>query len=116
VRPHYAANITGHGWRKLMRHRSDFTYRIRAVPDVPPVLKFIQTEALLSDRDAYGTFNMGAGFALFVAAEDAPKAVAVANKAGLDAWIAGAVEAGPKRLLIEPLGLEYDGSELGLRA
>ena len=116
VRPHYAANITGHGWRKLMRHRSDFTYRIRAVPDVPPVLKFIQAEGRLSDRDAYGTFNMGAGFALFVAAEDAPQAIAVANKAGLDAWIAGTVEAGPKRLLIEPLGLEYDGSELGLRA
>jgi phosphoribosylformylglycinamidine cyclo-ligase len=116
VRPHYAANITGHGWRKLMRHRNAFTYRIRKVPDVPPVLKFIQSEALLSDRDAYGTFNMGAGFALFVAAEDAPQVVAVANKAGLDAWIAGTVEAGPKRLLIEPLGLEYDGSELGLRA
>ena len=116
VRPHYAANITGHGWRKLMRHRSAFTYRIHAVPDVPPVLRFIQSEALLSDRDAYGTFNMGAGFALFVAAEDATQAVAVANKAGLDAWIAGSVEAGPKRLLIEPLGLEYDGSELGLRA
>jgi phosphoribosylformylglycinamidine cyclo-ligase len=116
VRPHYAANVTGHGWRKLMRHRSAFTYRIRAVPEVPPVLKFIQAEALLSDRDAYGTFNMGAGFALFVAAEDAPRVVAVANKTGIDAWIAGSVEAGPKRLVIEPLGLEYDGSELGLRA
>jgi phosphoribosylformylglycinamidine cyclo-ligase len=116
VRPHYAANITGHGWRKLMRHRSALTYRIRAVPDVPPVLKFIQAEARLSDRDAYATFNMGAGFALFVAAEDAAQTVAVANKAGLDAWIAGSVEAGPKRLVIEPLGLEYDGSELGLRA
>ena len=116
VRTHYAANITGHGWRKLMRHRNAFTYRIRAVPDVPPVLKFIQQEALLSDRDAYGTFNMGAGFALFVAAEDAPQVVAVANKLGIDALIAGNVEAGPKRLLIEPLGLAYEGSELGLRA
>ena len=38
------------------------------------------------------------------------------NKAGLDAWIAGTVEAGPKRLVIEPLGIEYGGSELGLRA
>jgi phosphoribosylformylglycinamidine cyclo-ligase len=116
VRPHYAANITGHGWRKLMRHRSPFTYRIHSVPDVPPVLRFIQSEALLSDRDAYGTFNMGAGFALFVAAEDAQATVAAAHKAGLDAWVAGTVEAGAKRLVIEPLGLEYDGSELGLRA
>ena len=115
VRPHYAANITGHGWRKLMRHRSAFTYRIRSVPDVPAVLRFIQAEAMLSDRDAYGTFNMGAGVALFVAAEDAAQVVAVANKAGLDAWIAGSVEAGPKRLLIEPLDVEYAGDELGVR-
>jgi phosphoribosylformylglycinamidine cyclo-ligase len=116
VRPHYAANITGHGWRKLMRHRSPFTYRIHAVPDVPPVLRFICKEALLSERDAYGTFNMGAGFALFVAGEDAERTVGVARKSGLDAWVAGSVESGPKRLVIEPLGLEYDGSELGLRA
>src|SRR3982751_5208909 len=76
IRPHYAANITGHGWRKLMRPRSDFTYRIHTVPDVPAVLRFIRDEALLSDRDAYGTFNMGAGFALFVAVEDAERTVA----------------------------------------
>jgi phosphoribosylformylglycinamidine cyclo-ligase len=116
VRPHYAANITGHGWRKLMRHRADFVYRMHTVPDVPPVLKFIQAEAKMSDRDAYGTFNMGAGFALFVAAEDAERTAAAARKAGVDAWVAGKVEAGAKRLVIEPLGIEYEGSELGLRA
>jgi phosphoribosylformylglycinamidine cyclo-ligase len=116
VRPHYAANITGHGWRKLMRHRADFVYRIHTVPDVPPVLKFIRAEAKMSDRDAYGTFNMGAGFALFVAAEDGERTAAAARKAGVDAWVAGVVEAGPKRLVIEPLGVEYEGNELGLRA
>jgi phosphoribosylformylglycinamidine cyclo-ligase len=115
VRVHYAANITGHGWRKLMRHRADLVYRIHTLPDVPPVLKFIQTEAVISDRDAYGTFNMGAGFALFVAAEDAERTAAAARKAGVDAWVAGMVQAGRKRLVIEPLGVEYEGSELGLR-
>jgi phosphoribosylformylglycinamidine cyclo-ligase len=115
VRPHYAANITGHGWRKLMRHRADFVYRLHTLPDVPPVLKFIQTEAKMSDRDAYGTFNMGAGFALFVAAEDAQRTAAAARKAGVDAWVAGTVEAGDKKLVIEPLGIEYEGDELGLR-
>jgi phosphoribosylformylglycinamidine cyclo-ligase len=116
VRPHYAANITGHGWRKLMRHRADFTYRIHTLPDVPPVLKFIQAEAQMSDRDVYGTFNMGAGFALFVAAEDAERTAAASRKAGVDAWVAGTVEAGDKKLIIEPLGIEYEGDELGLRA
>jgi phosphoribosylformylglycinamidine cyclo-ligase len=116
VRPHYAANITGHGWRKLMRHRGDFVYRVQTLPDVPPVLRFIQREAGMSNRDAYGTFNMGAGFALFVAAEDAERTAAAARKAGVDAWVAGKVEAGAKRLVIEPLSVEYEGGELSLRA
>ena len=116
IRAHYCANITGHGWRKLMRHPADFTYRIHTLPDLPPVLRFIQGAAGMSDRDAYGTFNMGAGFALFVAAEDAERTAAVARKSGVDAWVAGTVEAGSRRLLIEPLGVEYAGSELGLRA
>lgn len=116
VLPHYCANITGHGWRKLMRHRADLTYCIDTLPDVPPVLRFIQAEAGLSDHEAYATFNMGAGFALFVAAGDAERTIAVAGEAGVAAWLAGRVEAGPKRLLIEPLGLDYDGAELGLRA
>jgi phosphoribosylformylglycinamidine cyclo-ligase len=116
VRPHYAANITGHGWRKLMRHRADYVYRVHTMPALPAVLKFIQAEAQMSDRDAYGTFNMGAGFALFVAAEDGERAVAAARKAGVDAWVAGSVEAGDKAVIIEPLGIEYEGGELGLRA
>ena len=116
VRPHYCANITGHGWRKLLRHPAELAYRIHNLPDVPPVLRFIQAEADLDDRTVYGTFNMGAGFAVFVAAEDAERTVAVARKAGVDAWVAGSVEAGAKRLVIEPLGFAYEGKELGLRA
>ena len=115
VRVRYAVNVTGHGWRKLMRHPAELTYRIRQLPDVPAVLSFIQKEAGLDARAAYGTFNMGAGFAVFVPAEDAERAAAVARKAGVDAWVAGRVEAGPRRLVIEPLDLEYAGDELGVR-
>jgi len=116
VRVHYAVNITGHGWRKLLRHPKAFTYRITQVPAVPPVLKFIQQHARHDDREAYSTFNMGAGFALFVDRADAERTAAIARKTGVDAWVAGAVEAGPKRLIVEPLGVEYDGDELGVRA
>jgi len=49
--PHYCANITGHGWRKLMRHPGSFTYRIHTLPPVPPVLRFIEnTPASTSAR------------------------------------------------------------------
>jgi phosphoribosylformylglycinamidine cyclo-ligase len=115
IRVRYAVNITGHGWRKLMRHRAEFTYRIHRLPEVPAVLSFLQREAGLDARTAYATFNMGAGFAVFVPAEDAERAVAVARKAGVESWLAGSVEAGPRRLLIEPLDVEYAGNELGVR-
>ena len=112
---HYAANITGHGWRKLLRHPGRFTYRVHTVPPVPPVLAFITHEAGHDTAEAYGTLNMGAGFALFVPAAKAADAVAVAARCGVAAWVAGAVEGGPKRLLVEPLALEFDADALALR-
>jgi phosphoribosylformylglycinamidine cyclo-ligase len=112
---HYAVNVTGHGWRKLLRHPATLTYRIERIPPVPPVLELIRREAGHDAREAYGTLNMGAGFALFVAADDAPRVVEVARRCGIEAWVAGRVEAGPKRLLIEPLGLEFGASDLHLR-
>jgi phosphoribosylformylglycinamidine cyclo-ligase len=115
VAVHYAVNVTGHGWRKLLRHPGEFSYRIHTVPPVPPVLRFIQQQARHHDAEAYGTLNMGAGFALFVAAADAPRAVEVAQACGVAAWVAGTVEVGAKRLLIEPLGVEFAGDALQLR-
>ncbi len=115
ITPHYCANITGHGWRKLLRHPAQHRYRIHTVPEVPPVLKFIQHHAQQDDREAYSTFNMGAGFALFVRAEDALRTAQVAQSVGVPAWVCGVVEAGAKELLIEPLGLRFGTDDLQLR-
>jgi len=115
IAPHYCANITGHGWRKLLRHGASLTYRIDALPPVPPVLAFIQHHARMDDREAYSTLNMGAGFALFVDAADADRAVGVARSVGVEAVVAGRVEQGPKQLLIEPLGLAFGSDDLQLR-
>lgn len=112
---HYAANITGHGWRKLLRHPKALTYRVHTVPPVPPVLRFIAGHAGHDAEEAYGTLNMGAGFALFVAAEDAERTVAVARGCGIEAWAAGRVEAGPKALHVEPIGVHWDEQALTLR-
>jgi phosphoribosylformylglycinamidine cyclo-ligase len=115
VRVHYAANITGHGWRKLLRHPKRLSYRIHTVPPVPPVLRFIQQQAGHDNAEAYGTLNMGAGFALYVAAADAERAVDVAQACGVPAWVAGVVEDGEKALHIEPLGVRFGGEALRLR-
>jgi len=115
ITPHYCANITGHGWRKLLRHPAQHTYRIHTVPPVTPVLAFIQQHAGHDDREAYSTLNMGAGFALFVKAEDAQRTVDVARAQGIAATLAGQVEAGAKQLLIEPLGIRFGDDDLQLR-
>ncbi len=111
----YTVNITGHGWRKLLRHTSEFTYRIREIPPVPPVLSFMQREAKLDNTEAYGTLNMGAGFALFVDAKDAERTAHIAHTCGIEAWVAGSVEAGRKQAIIEPIGVTYSADDLKLR-
>ena len=115
IAPHYCANITGHGWRKLLRHPSALTYRIHTVPPKTSVLAFIQKEAGQDDREAYSTLNMGAGFAIFVKAEDAERTAQISRDCGIDAWVAGAVEAGQKQLLIEPLSIRFSEDDLALR-
>ena len=111
----YIANITGHGWRKIMRHPGRFTYRITEVPPVPEVLRFMVDETRQTAEEAYGSLNMGAGFALFVRPEDGDAAVACAEAQGIRAWITGVVEDGPRQVVIEPLGVSLSGESLALR-
>ena len=59
---------------------------------------------------------MGAGYALFVAAADAARTVEIARAAGVQAWAAGTVEAGPKQVVLEPLQLVFGGDDLHVRA
>ncbi|HEU4459453.1 MAG TPA: AIR synthase-related protein [Methylibium sp.] len=115
IAPRYCANITGHGWRKLLRHPAELSYRIHTLPPVPPVLRFIAEHAGHDAREAYSTLNMGAGFALFVAADEAERTVQVARAQGVDAWVAGRVEAGAKQLQIEPIDVRFSDDDLQLR-
>jgi phosphoribosylformylglycinamidine cyclo-ligase len=113
---HYISNVTGHGWRKLMRHPAPFTYRMKAIPPVPPVLAFMQAEARMDAAEAYGSLNMGAGFALFVPPEAVAAVIGTSERLGIAAMEAGRVEEGPKEVIIEPLAVSYAGESLNLRA
>jgi phosphoribosylformylglycinamidine cyclo-ligase len=115
ILPHYCVNITGHGWRKLMRHAAQFTYRMHSIPAVPEVLAFMQRAGRMDAREAYGSLNMGAGFALFVPQAEVAATLAAVHATGLAAWACGVVEPGPRRVIIEPLGIEFAADELALR-
>lgn len=106
----YAVHITGHGWRKLMRARTPFVYVIDTVPEPPPVFSFLQEHGPIDDREAYATFNMGAGYALIVSPPVADRALSFCRSMGVDAWRAGVVEPSPdgrKRVVIRPKHLMY---------
>jgi phosphoribosylformylglycinamidine cyclo-ligase len=116
TRVHYVSHVTGHGLLKLMRPPAAFTYRITALPEVPPVLAFLVEQAALAPREAYSTFNMGAGYAVYCAPGEAPAVLGAAERLGLSALLAGRVERGPRQVILEPLGVTYDGSQLELSA
>jgi phosphoribosylformylglycinamidine cyclo-ligase len=111
----YASHITGHGLRKVMRPDRDLTYRITQLPPVPAVLDWIRSTLQLSNEQAYGTFNMGAGFAVYCRPGEGEAVVAAADRTGHAAWVAGRVEDGERRVVLEPVGLVFGGEALRLR-
>ncbi len=116
VEIHYAVNITGHGWRKLMRATQPFKYIIDHIPMPQPVFSFIQEHGPVDDKEAYANLNMGAGFALYVRECDVAKILTIAHSLGMSALRAGTIEASKvKKVTIHPLDLEYLGSTLGVR-
>jgi phosphoribosylformylglycinamidine cyclo-ligase len=112
---HYAAHITGHGWRKLMRADQALSYVVERVPAPPPIFALLAEHAQMSATDAYGTFNMGAGFALFVPAAEVARATAAARAVGCELLAAGHVEAGKKRVVLQPLGVTFEADSLQIR-
>ena len=112
---HYMVNVTGHGWRKLMRHKKELTYKITNLPPVPQVLKFIVEKAKIDDKEAYGNFNMGAGYAIFVSEKDVEQVLKLSKSQGIKAYSYGVVETGEKKVIIEPLNIIFEKQSLQVR-
>ncbi len=116
VKIHYTANITGHGWRKLMRARESFAYIIERLPRQQPIFEFLQKAGPVDDREAYGNFNMGAGFAFFMPECGVDTLIRIAASLGLRAHHAGHIEhSREKKVIIEPMNLEFKGETLSVR-
>src|SRR5436190_9841130 len=114
---HYAVHITCHGWRKLMRLPEPFVYQIDTLGDVPEIFPFIQKSGPIDIREMYATFNMGAGFALYIAEPDVQKCLRIASENAYTAWRAGAVRKSSYRKAVEilPLNLTFESETLAVR-
>ncbi len=113
---HYISNITGHGLRKIMRARQDFTYVIESIFDPQEVFRFIQQHAGgLDDYEMYQTYNMGQDYAIFLPESDIAKAQEIVRSNGFESLDAGYIEKGPRQVIIKPRNLTYKGETLNLR-
>ncbi len=112
---HYLSNITGHGWRKLMRAENPFTFIINEIPPAQEIFNFIAEQAGNDETDMYGNYNMGAGYAVYVPHDQAPTVIETAAKQNLKAWIAGEVKTGPKQVVIKPKNITFAAESLEVR-
>ena len=71
----------------------------------------------IDDKEAYGNFNMGAGFAIYVPEKDVATVLDVAEAFPFKALRAGHIEkSDTKRVVIQPKGLEVPEETLEVRA
>ena len=114
VELHYLSHITGHGLLKLMRPSRDLSYHITSLPEVPEVLAFLAEETGMSAHEAYSTFNMGCGFAVYCAAGHGRDVVDLAGGLDLPAHVAGTVGDGPRRVVLEPVDVVFESDDMNL--
>jgi phosphoribosylformylglycinamidine cyclo-ligase len=100
-----------------MRLEEPFVYEITEPRAIPALFQFLMAAGPIDLREAYATFNMGVGFAAYVAPSAVEATLAAAHAAGHEAWVAGKVrkEGGRKAVTIPSLGLAYEADTLQVR-
>jgi len=107
VEIHYISNITGHGWRKIMRPKGEFTYEIDYVPEPSSELLFLQQHGGVSDEEAYQVWNMGVGYCIYSPGQFGEVIASTAKEWGMRCYALGHVVDGPKKVMMKPKGIVY---------
>jgi phosphoribosylformylglycinamidine cyclo-ligase len=118
IRINYAVNITGHGWRKFMRANGNFVYRIDTMPKRPSIFGFLEKHGPVARREMFANLNEGAGFALYVPADQAGAVLDVWEKGDYPyrAFVAGGITASDRKSVVIPSeGIAFETDELQVR-
>ena len=102
--------------RKLMRPERNFCYVIdRLVSEISPVFAFMQKHGEVDLKEAYETWNMGPGFAFYVAGYAVKIVNETARSLGLYAWHGGYIEASrQKSVVIKPADITWTEKDLNI--
>ncbi|MBE3139240.1 MAG: phosphoribosylformylglycinamidine cyclo-ligase, partial [Thermoplasmata archaeon] len=77
---HGLAHITGSGLWNIPRLKENVKYVIEDPLKPQPIFAFLQKYGNIDDQEMYQIFNMGMGFAVIVAQEDADKTMRILKK------------------------------------
>jgi phosphoribosylformylglycinamidine cyclo-ligase len=99
------SHITGDGFANLARLEAQVGYAIEQLPPRPEIFALIQEQGSLDDAEMFRVFNMGVGFIVIVAPEDADGAVTAIGSGGYSGRQLGAVTGETGTVRIEPHGL-----------
>jgi phosphoribosylformylglycinamidine cyclo-ligase len=100
-----------------MRLNEPFVYRMTQLAPPLPVFDFLQRHGPIDEREMYATFNMGAGFAVFVDPNDADTCIRISREVNQPAWVGGTVQKQGDRKAVEivSLGITFEGETLQVR-
>jgi len=93
---------TGDALGKIAFDKRPFSYRIHSWLMVPPLFKYFREQLEVPIKDSLKTFNWGAGYYVFVPANEARKVLSLGKSAGYELADVGIVEEGERQVIFEP--------------
>ncbi len=93
---------TGDALGKIAFDKRPFTYRINSWLTVPPLFLYFAEQLGVPLRDCLKTFNWGAGYYVFIPANEAVKVLSLGKSAGYELADVGIVEEGERQVIYEP--------------
>lgn len=109
VEIHYMTNITGGGFKKIMRAKKSFIYFIEKLPPKPKIFEFLQKKGNVPDIEAYQTWNMGIGFIIFAPEKEEELIRQICKEYKIDVYKLGRLKKGKRQVVIKPLNIRYIG-------
>lgn len=103
VEAHGMAHITGGGLYdnvpRVLPENVDAAFDLSSW-EIPPLFRFIRDAGRIDPDECFRVFNMGVGFVLIVAKDDAERTLKILDAAGQPAWIAGEAVEGTGRTVL----------------
>ncbi len=100
------ANVTGGGFRNLLRLKKGVCFSVEELPKAPGIFSFVSELGSVTDEEMYQTFNMGVGFVIVAGKGEGDAICRTLRKHGKRAQVIGRIEEG-EGVEMRQIGVTY---------